>query len=179
MRGNIALPPFWSQALDALHELPLTQTSLSRDGALSQPIWDYNRHYPPPKFPPRLRDRWESLQVTVVHNTFSDREGSSHFTKEENQSYIAFMNRLSLTLCLRACFLTQTFAARSCCRHCIYLVSCCPAALRATCLPALSEADSSPERMHPPVGAQRGQAAIWHTEPRSHATELAPCTHPA
>eukprot|EP00962_Isochrysis_galbana_P025734 scaffold7961_cov115-Isochrysis_galbana.AAC.4 len=38
--------------------------------------------------PPRLRDRWESLQVTVVHNTFSDREGSCHFTKEENQSYI-------------------------------------------------------------------------------------------
>eukprot|EP00962_Isochrysis_galbana_P015064 scaffold4316_cov116-Isochrysis_galbana.AAC.4 len=87
MRGNIALPPFWSQALGALHELPLTQTSLSRDGALSQPIWD-NRHYPPPKIPPRLRDRWESLQVTVVHNSFSDREGSSHFTKEENQSYI-------------------------------------------------------------------------------------------
>ena len=42
----------------------------------------------PPKIPPRLRDRWESLQVTVVHNTFSDREGSCHFTKEENQSYI-------------------------------------------------------------------------------------------
>eukprot|EP00962_Isochrysis_galbana_P050245 scaffold21698_cov122-Isochrysis_galbana.AAC.1 len=46
MRGNIALPPFWSQALGALHELPLTQTSLSRDGALSQPIWD-NRHFTP------------------------------------------------------------------------------------------------------------------------------------
>eukprot|EP00962_Isochrysis_galbana_P008715 scaffold2424_cov122-Isochrysis_galbana.AAC.1 len=87
MRGNIALPPFWSQALNALHELPLVQTSLSRDGALSQPIWD-NRHYPPPKIPPRLRDRWESLQVTVVHNTFSDREGTRHFTREENQSYI-------------------------------------------------------------------------------------------
>eukprot|EP00962_Isochrysis_galbana_P006068 scaffold1640_cov111-Isochrysis_galbana.AAC.29 len=43
MRGNIALPQFWSQALDALHELKLTQTSLSRDGMLSQPIWD-NRH---------------------------------------------------------------------------------------------------------------------------------------
>eukprot|EP00962_Isochrysis_galbana_P016560 scaffold4749_cov137-Isochrysis_galbana.AAC.8 len=48
MRGNIALPLFWSQALEALHELALTQTSLSKDGMLSQPIWD-NRHHPPPK----------------------------------------------------------------------------------------------------------------------------------
>eukprot|EP00962_Isochrysis_galbana_P022341 scaffold6687_cov98-Isochrysis_galbana.AAC.1 len=82
MRGNIALPQFWSQALDALHELELTQTSLSRDGVLSQPIWD-NRHYYPPKIPPSLRDRWESLQVTVVHNTFSDREGTQHYTKKK------------------------------------------------------------------------------------------------
>jgi len=89
MRGNIALPQFWSQALIALHELELTQTSLSRDGVLPQPIWD-NRHYHyhPPKIPPSLRDRWESLQVTVVHNTFSDRDGTRHYTKEENQSYI-------------------------------------------------------------------------------------------
>eukprot|EP00962_Isochrysis_galbana_P054051 scaffold25575_cov118-Isochrysis_galbana.AAC.3 len=80
MRGNIALPQFWSQALEALHELELTQTSLSRDGALSQPVWD-NRHYLPPKIPPILRDRWESLQVTVVHNTFSDREGKRHYQR--------------------------------------------------------------------------------------------------
>jgi len=54
---------------------------------LSQPIWD-NRHHPPPKIPPLLRDRWESLEVTVVHNTFSDRVGVRHYTKEENQAYI-------------------------------------------------------------------------------------------
>eukprot|EP00962_Isochrysis_galbana_P013974 scaffold3966_cov126-Isochrysis_galbana.AAC.7 len=77
MRGNIALPLFWSQALEALHELALTQTSLSKDGMLSQPIWD-NRHHPPPKLPPLFRDKWESLQVTVVHNTFSDRVGARH-----------------------------------------------------------------------------------------------------
>eukprot|EP00962_Isochrysis_galbana_P038962 scaffold13918_cov122-Isochrysis_galbana.AAC.1 len=46
------------------------------------------RHYLPPKIPPILRDRWESLQVTVVHNTFSDREGKRHYTKDENRSYI-------------------------------------------------------------------------------------------
>eukprot|EP00962_Isochrysis_galbana_P018122 scaffold5221_cov122-Isochrysis_galbana.AAC.7 len=50
MRGNIALPQFWSQALEALRALALTQTSLSRDGMLSQPLWD-NRHHPPPKIP--------------------------------------------------------------------------------------------------------------------------------
>eukprot|EP00962_Isochrysis_galbana_P016737 scaffold4799_cov115-Isochrysis_galbana.AAC.4 len=34
-------------------------------------------HHQSYKLPPRLRlrDRWESLQVTVVHNTFSDRVG--------------------------------------------------------------------------------------------------------
>jgi hypothetical protein len=39
MRGNIALPIFWRQALAALRELPLTLTNFSTDGALSQPIW--------------------------------------------------------------------------------------------------------------------------------------------
>eukprot|EP00962_Isochrysis_galbana_P040785 scaffold14829_cov115-Isochrysis_galbana.AAC.2 len=53
---------------------------------LSQPIWD-NRHHPPPKIPPLFRDKWESLQVTVVHNTFSDRVGARHYTKEENQPH--------------------------------------------------------------------------------------------
>jgi ubiquitin len=87
MRGNIALPKFWRQALDALHELPLTQIQQSQDGAMSQPIWD-NRHYPPPPITNRLRDRWESLQLTVAHNRFSDREGLSPFTKDGNAQYI-------------------------------------------------------------------------------------------
>jgi hypothetical protein len=91
MRGNIALPKFWRQALDALHELPLTQIQLSQDGALSQPIWD-NRHFPPPPITNRLRDRWESLQLTVAHNLFSDREGLSPFTKDENALYIDTKN---------------------------------------------------------------------------------------
>eukprot|EP00962_Isochrysis_galbana_P021445 scaffold6328_cov131-Isochrysis_galbana.AAC.1 len=55
--------------------------------SLSQPIWD-NGHHPPPKLPPLFRDKWESLQVTVVHNTFSDRVGARHYTKEDNQAYI-------------------------------------------------------------------------------------------
>eukprot|EP00962_Isochrysis_galbana_P002587 scaffold702_cov119-Isochrysis_galbana.AAC.7 len=32
MRGNIALPQFWSQALAALHELELTQSNLPIEG---------------------------------------------------------------------------------------------------------------------------------------------------
>eukprot|EP00962_Isochrysis_galbana_P004716 scaffold1301_cov135-Isochrysis_galbana.AAC.1 len=32
--------------------------------------------------------RMKSVQVTVVHNTFSDREGKRHYTKDENRSYI-------------------------------------------------------------------------------------------
>jgi hypothetical protein len=74
MRGNIALPTFRRQTLAALRELPLTLTNLSIDGALSQPIWD-NLHFPPPSNPQLHRDRWESLQVTVLHNLYSDREG--------------------------------------------------------------------------------------------------------
>jgi hypothetical protein len=60
MRGNIALPTFWRQALAALRELPLTLTNLSKDGALSQPIWD-NLHFPPPRISQLHIDRWESL----------------------------------------------------------------------------------------------------------------------
>jgi hypothetical protein len=87
MRGNIALPPFWRQALEALRELTLTQTQLTHEGALSQPLWD-NRHYLPPGIPPILRDRWDSLQVTVVHNLYADREGRVPFTREDNTLYI-------------------------------------------------------------------------------------------
>eukprot|EP00962_Isochrysis_galbana_P060254 scaffold34503_cov129-Isochrysis_galbana.AAC.1 len=29
--------------------------------------------------PPRLGNQWESLQVTVVHNTFSNRVGTTYF----------------------------------------------------------------------------------------------------
>jgi ribosome-associated toxin RatA of RatAB toxin-antitoxin module len=32
--------------------------------------------------------RWESLQVTVIHNMFSDLEGKVRFDKETNASYI-------------------------------------------------------------------------------------------
>jgi hypothetical protein len=87
MRGNIALPLFWRQALDALKELDLTRIQLSTDGALSQPIWD-SRHFPPPPIPKLFRDRWESLQVTVIHNMLSDLEGKVRFDKETNASYI-------------------------------------------------------------------------------------------
>jgi hypothetical protein len=87
MRGNIALPPFYRQALLALRELTLTQTSLSLDGALSQPIWD-NPHYDPPRISQLFRDRWESFQLTVVHNAFSDRRGQTEFTKKDNNLYI-------------------------------------------------------------------------------------------
>jgi hypothetical protein len=87
MRRNIALPTFWRQALAALRELPLTLTNLSTDGALSQPIWD-NLHFPPPRISQLHRDRWESLQVTVLHNLYSDREGKVPFTQEDNEKYI-------------------------------------------------------------------------------------------
>jgi hypothetical protein len=87
MRGNIALPVFWRQALDALKELDLTRIQLSTDGALSQPIWD-NRHFPPPPIPKLFRDSWESLQVTVIHNMFSDLECKVRSDKETNASYI-------------------------------------------------------------------------------------------
>jgi hypothetical protein len=80
MRGNIALPLFWRQALEVLRELSLTQTQLTHEGALSQPIWD-NRHFPLPSNPPILRDRWESLHVTVVHNLYGDREGRVLYTR--------------------------------------------------------------------------------------------------
>jgi hypothetical protein len=85
MRGNIALPLLWRQALDALKELDLTRIQLSTDGALSQPIWD-NCHFRPPSIPKLFRDRWESLQVTVIHNMFSDLEGKVRFDKETNAS---------------------------------------------------------------------------------------------
>jgi hypothetical protein len=91
MRANIALPLFWRQALEALRELSLTQTQLTHEGALSQPIWD-NMHFPPPSIPPILRDRWESLQVTVVHNLYGDREGRVPYTREDNAQYIKVMN---------------------------------------------------------------------------------------
>jgi hypothetical protein len=87
MRGNIALPTFWRQALAALRELPLTLTNLSTDGPLSQPIWD-NLHFPPPSISQLQRDRWESLQVTVLHNLYYDREGKVPFTQEDNEKYI-------------------------------------------------------------------------------------------
>jgi hypothetical protein len=89
MRSNIALPTFWRQALAALRELPLTLTltNLSTDGALSQPIWD-NLHFPFPSISQLHRDRWESLQVTVLHNLYSDREGKAPFTQEDNEKYI-------------------------------------------------------------------------------------------
>jgi hypothetical protein len=87
MRVNIALPPFWRQALEALRELSLTQTQLTHEGALSQPIRD-NGHFPPPSIPPILRDKWELLQVTVVHNLYADREGRAPFTREDNSQYL-------------------------------------------------------------------------------------------
>jgi hypothetical protein len=87
MRGNIALPTFWRQALAALRELHLTLTDLSTDGALSQPIWD-NLQFPTPRISQLHRDRWESLQVTVLHNPYSDREGKVLFTQEDNEKYI-------------------------------------------------------------------------------------------
>jgi hypothetical protein len=87
MRGNIALPTFCRQALAALRELPLTLTNLSTVGALSQPIWD-NLHFPPPSISQLHRDRWGSLQVTVLHNLYSDREGKVPFTQEDNEKYI-------------------------------------------------------------------------------------------
>jgi hypothetical protein len=65
--------------------LPLTLTNLSTDGALSQPIWD-NLHFPPPRISQLHRDRWESLQVTVLHNLYSDREGKVPFTQEDNEN---------------------------------------------------------------------------------------------
>jgi hypothetical protein len=87
MRSNIALPTFWRQALAALRELLLTLTNLSTDRALSQPIWD-NLHFPPPSISQLHRDRRESLQVTVLHNLYSDREGKVPFTQEDNETYI-------------------------------------------------------------------------------------------
>jgi hypothetical protein len=87
MRGNIALPTFWRQALAALRELPLTLTNLSTGGALSQPKWD-NLQFPPPSISQLLRDRWESLQVTVMHKLYSDREGKVLFTQEDNEKHI-------------------------------------------------------------------------------------------
>jgi hypothetical protein len=87
LKGNIALPTFWRQALAALRELPLTLTNLSTDGALSQPIWD-TLHFSPRRISQLHRDRWESLQVTVLHNLYSDREGKVSFTQEDNEKYI-------------------------------------------------------------------------------------------
>jgi predicted DNA-binding WGR domain protein len=89
MRGNLALPTFWRQALAALRELPLTLTGLSPDGALSQPIptWD-NLRFPPPSISKLHRDRWERLHVTVLHNLYSDREGKIPFTQDDNGKYI-------------------------------------------------------------------------------------------
>src|SRR6056297_2924645 len=95
MRGNIALPSFWRQALDALKELTLTRTQLSRDGVLSQPIWD-NRHLDPPPIPRAYRDRWESLQVTVVHNIFLDRKGETRHSRKTNSLYMWTTKKLSL-----------------------------------------------------------------------------------
>jgi hypothetical protein len=73
--------------LAALRELPLTLTNLSTGGALSQPIWD-NLHFTPWSISQLHRDRWESLQVTVLHNLYSDREGKVPFTQEDNEKYI-------------------------------------------------------------------------------------------
>jgi exonuclease III len=87
LRGNIALPLFWRQALTALRELTLSRTQLSLEGASSQPIWD-NPHIPPPQIPPLFRDRWESLQVTVQHNLYSNLECTQLYTNEENTLYI-------------------------------------------------------------------------------------------
>eukprot|EP00962_Isochrysis_galbana_P044174 scaffold17054_cov148-Isochrysis_galbana.AAC.2 len=52
-------PILESSALEALHELELTQTSLSRDGVLSQPVWD-NRHF-------LLRKYEADLAVEAMH----------------------------------------------------------------------------------------------------------------
>jgi hypothetical protein len=78
---------FWRQALTALRELTLSRTQLSLEGASSQPIWD-NPHIPPPQIPSLFRDRWESLQVTVQHNLYSNLECTQLYTNEENMLYI-------------------------------------------------------------------------------------------
>ena len=47
IRGNPALPAFWKDALAHFRALRINRSLLSREGALSQPLWR-NRHEPPP-----------------------------------------------------------------------------------------------------------------------------------
>eukprot|EP00962_Isochrysis_galbana_P003332 scaffold925_cov133-Isochrysis_galbana.AAC.6 len=89
---SVAATPFTTTA-SAVYYNPLRRTKWTSPPYRGMECYPnrfgtINRHYHPPKIPPNLRDRWESLQVTVVHNTFSDREGKWHYTKDENRSYI-------------------------------------------------------------------------------------------
>eukprot|EP00962_Isochrysis_galbana_P013114 scaffold3751_cov117-Isochrysis_galbana.AAC.1 len=70
MRGNIALPQFWSQALEeALHELKLTQTSLKKNPAWFSHVARAHRWVAPlTNSRPPMAARCEALPSTHLSN---------------------------------------------------------------------------------------------------------------
>ena len=87
IRGNPALPTFWKEALANFRDLDIKPSFLTREGALSQPIW-HNLHIPPPAIRAPWARLWESLHTNVVHNVFKDGALTTPYNKEECSAYI-------------------------------------------------------------------------------------------
>ena len=70
-----------------IRELKLTPLSTSRDGLLSQPIWN-NPTYPGPKLQPTWIMLWNRLECNTIHNVFRDYGATTPYTREECAEYL-------------------------------------------------------------------------------------------
>lgn len=77
--GTSKLPAFWKQALNNIRELDLTSLKVSKEGALSQPVWGSPTH-PGPKLNPTWAKLWNKLECNTLHNVFKDHEASTPYT---------------------------------------------------------------------------------------------------
>eukprot|EP00967_Tisochrysis_lutea_P137561 scaffold247032_cov43-Tisochrysis_lutea.AAC.1 len=80
--GNPALPTFWKEALVNFRELDILPSFLTREGALSQPIW-HNLHFPPRALRTAWARMWETLHANVVHNIFKGSTFTTPYSREE------------------------------------------------------------------------------------------------
>lgn len=87
IRGNPALPVFWKEAIANFRKLDIQPSFLTREGALSQPIW-HNPHIPPPGVRAPWARLWEALHTNVIHNVFKDGAFLTPYSKEECSAYL-------------------------------------------------------------------------------------------
>ena len=87
IKGRSRIPVFWKQALANARALQLTRLKLSRDGALSQPIW-CNPNHRGPSMHPRWAELWSKLECNAIHNVFKDHACVNAFTADECEQYL-------------------------------------------------------------------------------------------